>query len=417
MLNHYESQRTTKFHFNRIHTTFEVLLRRPAPTNIPMFCVHEPTTGCNLRCPACPTGAGVTNVKETATIEDYDFVCKELGKYLEVYYLFSWGEPTASRHLTAVLKRLKSELFSIHMSSNFSIPLKDDLLEAFATTPQLSLQIDVDGSTQATHEKSRVKSNLSVVLDNAKRLSDRIKQSATPPFEVFFGFLEFGYNADEREAVKRMASELGFKFASLGKPLFSERAPEEKNITLNPAIGCTWLYTSIAPTPGLSHVAPCCGVWDENMMSKRAADEPLHQMFTHDSRYKARRGGDAAFARLPMEARIAALQKNISLEKGMGLLQAESSDDICGRCAMGNSYQAKLPRVLSGAIKSLAHLKAIPLKAAQDQLNLVWNKIVPGAHHDEALKWRLISTLDMPLASERTIAAYRQFDRFLADMA
>ena len=130
-------RRTTKFHLNRVHTLLEIYLRRPSPTNVPMFCLHEPTTGCNLHCPACPTGLGLANVKQTADLEDYDQVCLEFGTYIDTYYLFNWGEPTMSRHFVDIVNRLRAEPFSVHMSSNFSVPLKDEAIEALASMLRL----------------------------------------------------------------------------------------------------------------------------------------------------------------------------------------------------------------------------------------------------------------------------------------
>ena len=70
--------RSAKYYLNAVHTLFELILRRPSPTNVPIYCLHEPTTGCNLECPACPTGVGLANLKETAELEDYEAVCSEL---------------------------------------------------------------------------------------------------------------------------------------------------------------------------------------------------------------------------------------------------------------------------------------------------------------------------------------------------
>jgi Radical SAM superfamily len=403
-----ENERTVKYHLNRVHTALELIMRRPQPTNVPLFCVHEPTTGCNLRCPACPTGAGITNVKESAALEDYE-LCEEFGQYLDTYYLFSWGEATASKHLPDILKRLNKEPFYVHMSSNFSIPLKDELLDIFATMPRLSLQIDVDGMTQEIHEKSRVRSKLSIVMENAQRLSERIKVSATPPFNVFFGFLDFGYNSGELELVKAAAADLGFKFQSLGRPLSAGRPPEEDEITMQGALGCTWLYSSIAPTPGLTRVAPCCGVWDEKMMSPRAEGQSLHDLFMNDNLYQTRRTGDAAFATLSKGERIDHMRENIAREDGMGLLQAKLDGDICQRCSMGSSYQAKFPRIWTGAIQSLARLKGIDLPAAEAQLNTVINKIGRTQRYDQQYVDRLTSALRLPPAKDRNRDSYQGF--------
>lgn len=402
--------RTRKFHLNRIHLMVELLLRRPDPTNIPTFCMHEPTTGCNLRCPACPTGAGINNVKETATLEDYETVCREFGPYLDVYYLFNWGEATMSRQLPAILARLNQEPFTVHLASNFSLPLSDALLDILATMPRLSLQIDVDGVTQETHERSRVRSKLSVVLDNARRLSGRVRTSPAAPFDISFGYLDFDYNAGERAAVQQMAEDLGFRFSPIGEPLVAGQPPERGEIDLNAAFGCTSLYSMILPSPKLTRLAPCCGVWDGGQMSARDPSQSLHEAFMHDGRYQARRTLDAQFARLPVETRQSMLQDNVVTEDGMALRQSQSAVDICQRCSMGNSYQAKLPRIGQGAIDSLALLTRSDAKTASARINALARRIgASSPSRDAGFVERLVATLDMPPAAARGIGSYAAF--------
>ena len=406
--------RSVPYYLNHIHTLFELVLRRATPTNVPVYCLHEPTSGCNLKCPACPTGVGVANVKETAELADYEAVCAEFGQYLDIYYLFNWGEPTMAKSLPAIIQRLRSEPFEVHMSTNFSVPLKDEVIAALAGMPNLDLRINIDGATQDSHQKYRVNSKLSIIVDNCERLANAIKASPTPPKKVYVGFLAFDYNAAEYPAVKELATRFGFKSHKFDNPLVAGEPLPVGNLDVQQAFGCTWLYSSISPTPKLSHVAPCCGVWDGAMMSPHIAGRSLHETFMHEALYMQRRTVDAAFAALPVETRVAHLTKNLAEEEGMALGQKDSKVDACVGCTMGKSYQNKLTFLVNNATQSYADLFKIDHAKAQARIFGVLEKLVPGQESDPGLRNRLYRILDMPAAGVRSREHYTLFSQFLA---
>lgn len=400
--------RAPRYYLNKIHLLFEMIMRRPSPTNVPVYCLHEPTTGCNLKCPACPTGAGVTDLKETATLEDYEQVIKEFGAYLDVYYLFNWGEPTMHRELTAILDRLRTEPFRVHMSSNFSVPLKDETIAALANMPNLNLRINVDGATQESHQKYRVNSKLSTVLDNAERLSREITLGLHHP-EVYFGFLSFDYNKDEFDAVQAMAQKLKFPAIRFDNPLVADETIPEVGLSIEQEIGCTWLYSSISPSPGLTKIAPCCGVWDEKQMSDRAGS--LHETFMREPKYMSRRTYDAEFAKRPNIDRVEHLRSNLRADKGMALRQREYTTDVCVNCTMGKSYQNKLPGLTAAAIGAYAALTRTDAQTAQTRLFRILGLVT---HENTGLRDAVCAALDMPPAATRTDEDYRPFMRLLA---
>jgi len=408
--------RSEKYHINKVHTLFELVLRRPSPTNIPIYCLHEPTTGCNLKCPACPTGVGATNLKETATLEDYEAVCREFGPYLDIYYLYNWGEPTMAKSFVSIISRLRSEPFRIHVSSNFSLPLKGELLEALAVTPNLSLRINIDGATQETHEKYRINSKLAIILDNCERLSRALKTSATPPHSVHIGFLAFDYNASEAQAVAAIAAKFGFRFIPFNNPIVAGEPIPIGDVTLQPAFGCTWLYAAIAPSPKLTRIAPCCGVWDGDAMSERLPGRSLHESFMHESRYTARRAGDAQFATLPESERRTHLINNLQQDVGMALHQKTYKTDVCERCTMGKAYQAKLTDLVNGAVSSYSKLMNVNVETSQRLLFSMLQNLVPGQERTPVLRERLYDVLDLPPAAERTAVDYGKFHAFLSGM-
>ncbi len=412
----FPTSRSTKYQLNRVHTLLEMILRRPSPTNVPLYCMHEPTTGCNLKCPACPTGVGVANVRETADAEDYEVVCREFGNYLDIYYLFNWGEPTMAKSFAAIARRLRDEPFLVKVSSNFSLPIKDDVIDALATMPNLELRISIDGATQESHQKYRVNSKLATVLDNARRLSQAIKASSTPPHRVFIGFLAFSYNSSEAVAVEKMATDIGLGFQRYDDPLVAGEPMPTGGLNVQEAFGCSWLYSTICPTPKLTRLAPCCGVWDAEMLSPRLEGRSLHEAFMHEQRFRDRRTTDSEFARLPVETRVGHLRENMMRDEGMGLHQKESKVDACVGCTMGNAYQNKLTNLVNGGVQSFAGLTSVDEAIARGRLFAVLSQLVPGLSTDLTLRRQLEDVLDMPPVGSRTIKHYEKFGSFLAGL-
>lgn len=406
--------RTAKYYLNSIHTLFELVLRRASPTNVPIYCMHEPTTGCNLQCPACPTGVGIANLKETAELEDYEAVCSEFGQYLDIYYLFNWGEPTMARQLVRILERLRGEAFRVHVSTNFSIPLKDDVIRALATMPNLYLRINVDGATQESHEKYRVKSKLATILHNSQRLAAAMKESATPPFRIYFAFLAFSYNKGEADTVAGMATDLGFGFERYDDPLVAGEPMPADSVKIVEGFGCTWLYSAVLPSPHLTRMAPCCGVWDKDMMSSRPAGLSLHESFMHEPRYASRREGDARFTALPLQSRIDQLKDNMRNDEAMALRQRESKVDACAGCTMGSGYQHKLRDLIDGATTSYVNLLQTDVEIARKRIFTALEDLIPGRN---PTKYAHVSkVLDMPPAKTRTAAHYGAFLAYLREL-
>jgi MoaA/NifB/PqqE/SkfB family radical SAM enzyme len=93
--------KSMRAYFNAFRLKVNMELKREAVSNYPIEAYIEPTSFCNLRCPACPTGLRLGERPVTA-IDDNLFkaAIDELGDYVFRLWMHNW----ASRCFTGRLR-------------------------------------------------------------------------------------------------------------------------------------------------------------------------------------------------------------------------------------------------------------------------------------------------------------------------
>ena len=382
----------SKFHLNRVHTFVELLLGRERPTNVPFLIMHEPTTLCNLECPACPTGEKLIDIKERARHDHFRTVLREFEECIDTCYLYNWGEPTMSKEFADILRLLSGRPFTVAVSTNFSVPLKDDALNVIACMPNLDLKIDLDGSEQKTIEKYRKNASAEIIFSNLRRLAKAVRESETRPKRIYIQMLKFNHNQHQVEDVSNIAKACGFDFFVVNEPLTAEGSSGPNHIKLFREFGCTWLYAATCISPELTHMAPCCGVWARSQFDE-IEDKSLYDSYKNGELIQARRRHDKTFLMNPDRAEI--LRVNSTGVKGMQLDQLSLNRDICEKCAMGQEYQAKAKRIIMSAIDSFSTLTGGVAQIGQRLMTEKLPKFV-AAGATNPLYERLISSLEMP---------------------
>ena len=127
-------RRSIKYHLNKILLLAEYLLGVESPQACPIELFLEPTTLCNLACPACPTGQSKQVIREKANLETYKEGFGLYSEYLDKWYLYNWGEPLLHNQIGEILKILATGKFGIYTSSNFSMPIQEDVLSVIGST-------------------------------------------------------------------------------------------------------------------------------------------------------------------------------------------------------------------------------------------------------------------------------------------
>jgi MoaA/NifB/PqqE/SkfB family radical SAM enzyme len=247
----------------------------------------DPSFACNLECPHCSSemirrdGYSIPILKNDRMNEILD----TYGPYLIRIWLSFWGEPLLNRALPAIIKRCKEfEIWTL-ISSNMSVPLKDEQIDAIVASGLDSIVLSIDGATQATYETYRKKGNLSLVLKNARKFVEAKRRlgSATP--YLYWRYLHFPWNGHEIDAAREIAAEIGVDEFDVYPGILTpdqkhshEMRPEVEELQEIPAdlqrylrgkasdrhsakhyFGCDYLYQSISVNSnGMVH--PCCYV-------------------------------------------------------------------------------------------------------------------------------------------------------------
>jgi pyruvate-formate lyase-activating enzyme len=245
-----------RFEYDRLRTRL-----RSRPYKL----VVEPTTVCNLRCPACYTGDGQIGRPRThMSLELYHWLLDELGDYLIQIDFCNWGEPLLGRNTVAMLQAAHERGIGTQLSTNFSIPFDDARADALVASGLAVLGVSLDGATQATYETYRIGGNLETVLRNCRMVADAKRRLGSSRPRMVWSYHVFPHNTHEVGMAEAMARELGMDFApSKGwvvgddwDPTARWEAPGLDGDTL----ACTFLWTT-AVVNNDGGVSPCCGTF------------------------------------------------------------------------------------------------------------------------------------------------------------
>ena len=236
----------------------------------------EPTSVCNLECPACFTGAGeVGRARAPMSLDLYRRLLAEMGDYLFQVEFYNWGEPLLAKNIYTMVEEASARGLSTVVSSNLSFPFDAERAERLVRSRLAVLGVSIDGARQETYEQYRVRGNLETVLRNVRLVNEAKRRlgSATP--KLIWSFHVFPHNADDVEQARAMATELDMEFAvEKGWVVGDEWDPDGRftyygNPRPFPCVPL-WEYAVLNNDGG---VAPCCGsFYREDDVGRVAAD-------------------------------------------------------------------------------------------------------------------------------------------------
>ncbi len=181
----------------------------------PLILTLESGNVCNLRCPACFTGAGeVGRERSMMPLALYRKIMDELGDYALHVEFYNWGEPLLNKNIYEMIRIANDKGISTILSTNFSVPFDRARAEALVSSGLALLGFGLDGATQENYEKYRVGGDFEKVLHNVRLLTEakRALASATP--RICWSFHIFPHNTHEIESARAMAKELGVEFTA-----------------------------------------------------------------------------------------------------------------------------------------------------------------------------------------------------------
>lgn len=172
----------------------------------------EPLAVCNLRCPLCPTGVGLSNLtKKPFPLEQFKRLVLEFHGSLKLISLNHWGEPFLHPDLfemAAFAQRRGIHVFTSTNLNHFSKTMARELVRSRIAGVQVSL----DGATQGSYQIYRDGGNLRKVLKHVIWINrEKRRQRSDRPI-LAWQFLVFRHNESEVKKAQAMAKRLGMEF-------------------------------------------------------------------------------------------------------------------------------------------------------------------------------------------------------------
>lgn len=185
------------------------LFKKPSHRGLPFALSIEPTTACNLGCPACPSGLkSFTRPTGKLDLKEHENWLQQVKKSVFYINYYFQGEPFLHPQFLDLIKTAKQQRIYTATSTNAHF-IDQQKAEAIVASGLDRLIISIDGLTQETYESYRINGQLEKVLTGSKHLVEAKKaaKSATP--YLIFQFLVVKANEHQIEAVQALADEIG----------------------------------------------------------------------------------------------------------------------------------------------------------------------------------------------------------------
>jgi len=207
---------------NLVHVHWDAWRGKAITNSKPYILILEVTNVCNLRCPFCLTGKGISGGRDVRhmTFDEAKQVIDELADNVYLLQMYTWGEPLLNKDTIKIISYAKTKNMYIMLSTNatsMTARTNKKLLDSGVDY----ITVAIDGGSDETYEKYRVGGNYTKVLENVKDLLGQKKLNRIDHPFVEWQFIVFRHNEHEVDATETMAYEIGInKFTPL--PAYTE---------------------------------------------------------------------------------------------------------------------------------------------------------------------------------------------------
>lgn len=262
----------------------------------PFLLLLDPASVCQLQCPLCPTG--LENAGKVGPGRPYyrkrglmgpdlfDALIDELGPHLFFVHLYNWGEPLLNRNLGSYIRRLGAQDITVDIHTNLSLPLTEAARGELLATGIDRIEASIDGFSQETYSRYRVKGRFAMARDNLVRLA-ALRDRMGLATELIWNFLVFRYNEHEIEPARQFCADHGITFvrreAAISEEMRADFLPSYRQgenleafyekaaapfspeviAARSPGATCAWHYY-YATINSDGSVSPCCAPWEDD---------------------------------------------------------------------------------------------------------------------------------------------------------
>jgi MoaA/NifB/PqqE/SkfB family radical SAM enzyme len=221
----------------------------------PFGLVLDPCNTCQLGCPGCVHSVRNEQLKifdwpnGTLSEDRMSGFLRSFGPYAMSANFFNYGEPLLNLQTPRYIRVAKSYLLATAISTSLSVRKFD--AEAYVESGLDFMMASIDGVTQAVYQKFRRNGDLSLVLENARKLVEAKRRLRRRTPLLCWNFLAFEHNRHERDAARRLAKQMGFDQFCVRKPFevdwddpeIKASSTDETSLT---SFGTTALWTKCA---------------------------------------------------------------------------------------------------------------------------------------------------------------------------
>ncbi|MEW5850466.1 MAG: radical SAM protein [Myxococcota bacterium] len=202
-------RRDTK-ELNRLLNRAEMRLGRERLLSRPYVYAIGVTNACNLRCPLCVTGLRQQQ-KATRNMDLALFkrIIDRIAPYAELVQLYKWGESLFHPDILEMLRYCKAHGIRTEISSNLNVR-KDHVLEGLVIHGLDRLIVSMDGTDQESYARYRVGGDLSLLLENVRKLRQFKQRHGRSHPTLILQFLRNKFTGNQVELLQRQYREWGF---------------------------------------------------------------------------------------------------------------------------------------------------------------------------------------------------------------
>ena len=194
---------------NFIQAQRDKLNRAVECKSLPWIINLDTFSGCNLKCPFCPTGTDqMGRPKRQLPIEHAKRVIDSVKDHALEIRLYNWGEPFLNPDIFEIIRYAHDAGLYTVISSNLSVKVKD-LAQKVVDSKLDRLTASMDGVSQAALETYRRRADAELCYDNIAAITRERKRqgAATPSVELLF--LVFRHNEHEIPQLEAKRQEVG----------------------------------------------------------------------------------------------------------------------------------------------------------------------------------------------------------------
>lgn len=178
-----------------------------AGRGLPLIVSVEPTNGCNMRCPMCPTGLGaLTRPKGMMDVDGFARLLDQLERTVLIMTFWGWGESTLHPRLFEMIamasRRGIFTMLTMNGTNFDPVRMLDSGLDY--------LVVSFDGIREQSYAPVRRGGDLQRAIAGVRALAaEKRRRRVTRP-RVNMGFIVTRLNQDELPALQQVAAEIGF---------------------------------------------------------------------------------------------------------------------------------------------------------------------------------------------------------------